>query len=235
MKELFAGLAFTVCLGAAGIYFTGWQAAHPHILQAIMAVSLVTTVVLGIGVASAKDAPAGNSGTAVTARIGSQGDVIGQQIVGNTGPVHIGDVHNAAPLPPHAMRDYRAEWINLSRSMRTDCDGRRADWDRNNLLGETWSIKGTNRNMCMAWTRQAGALLLNSPRVSARLSTTVLNEPNDLKRWLQYLKENYRFDLGNTARGVTEDGRVETIQMGSLPDLGEQSAKACIDCSTLET
>ncbi len=61
--------------------------------------------------------------------------------------------------------------------MRNDCNGYRADWDHNNPLGETWAIKGgRNRNICMAWCRQAGALLLAPPKVRSNLPKSVLND-----------------------------------------------------------
>ncbi len=48
---------------------------------------------------------------------------------------------------------------------------------------------GSHRGSCEAWLEQAGALLLKSPNVRNTLSAKVLNEPNDLYRWLHYLKE----------------------------------------------
>ncbi len=44
------------------------------------------------------------AGNSVATTLGTQGAVFGQQVVVSTGSVHIGDLHNAAPLAPHAIQ-----------------------------------------------------------------------------------------------------------------------------------
>jgi hypothetical protein len=231
-----AGVMLTVCGVAAGIYFTDWSSKHPHVLAIVMVSSLVLAMALGaVGMmitnADAKPVDL----TEPAPLISNSGKIYGSQVAGNSGSVHIGDVNHVAPAP-QILRDYRAEWLSLADKMRNDCNGYRADWDHNNLLGETWAIKGgQNRNMCMAWSRQAGSMLLASPRVRANLPESVLNDPDDMSRWLRYLKERYIFEWRSTLEGTTDEGETERIQLGCVPNLGEQSAKACVDCSTNET
>jgi hypothetical protein len=236
LAKALAGVMLTVCGVAAGIYFTDWSSKHPHLLAIVTASSLVLAIALGAVGMMTTSADAKTVSLAEPAQlISNSGTVYGSQVAGNSGSVHIGDVNHVAPTP-HIVRDYRAEWLSLADKMRNDCNGYRGDYDRNNLLGETWAIKGDpNRNMCMAWSRQAGSLLLASPKVRANLPEPVLNDPDDMSRWLRYLKECYIFEWRSTLEGTTDEGETERIQLGCVPSLGEQSAKACVDCSTYET
>ena len=234
-----AGAMLSIGLAAAGLYFAGAANSSGHLLFLIMVSGVGLAVLLAVaGFAidwqqkvSTTASPAAVPASSITTGATNYG----QQIAGNSGNVHIGDVHNTPAQPARPARDFRNEWLALADKVVHNCHFLRADWSMNNILGEQWRVPGgSEKNVCQAWLRQAGAMLLVSPNVREQLSKCVAEDPDDLNRWLRYLKERYIFELGHFLSGVTDDGETEKIQLGTIPDLAGQSHKACIDCSTIE-
>ena len=225
-----------VFLAAVPLYPSTWSHDHPHVIAFMILITLILAVCCSIywllGKRQERSKTSGDVGTMNV--LGSSN--VGHQVAGNVGPVHIGDNFHQASSPPSTQaKDYSAEWRKLADDMRADCRFLRADWSMNNILGESWDVKGAdNRRVCQAWIRRAGKMLLISPAVCRSLPENVRNDPDDLHRWLRYLKERYHFEHSHYLTGTCDDGRKEKIMTGSVPDLAEQSFKACVDCSTYE-
>lgn len=104
-------------------------------------------------------------------------------------------------------------------------------------VGEQWYITDdsqtdggkTGESLC----KFAGAMLLQSPKVSLRLSQKVSSRSDDAWRWLYFLKDKWALEhpgTGNTWAG----GRHMKNQSGSIEDLAAVSARACLECAAEE-
>src|ERR1035437_3157975 len=82
------------------------------------------------------------------------------------------------------------DWENLSQQFSVSCRFLRADsqWS-SDTRAEVWRIAGGERKMCEAFLQKAGAMLLKSPRVRAQLSREIVSEPDNMIRWLLFLKQ----------------------------------------------
>ena len=71
------------------------------------------------------------------------------------------------------------EWQELADKMSTACQGFRADFQVDTKGGfEAWEIKGApHGGICEALVKQAGVMLLRSPRVNAGLTDAIRAEP----------------------------------------------------------
>jgi hypothetical protein len=113
-----------------------------------------------------------------------------------------------------------------------------ASWQKTILLGESWEyLRGGPKDTkeCETLCRQAGTMLLKSPRVSQQLSGAVHSQTDPAWRWYEYLKETTGglSDFGDGV-GIKDGVEVETIVWGSLNELKARSARACVECATLE-
>jgi hypothetical protein len=88
--------------------------------------------------------------------------------------------------------------------------------------------------MCEALLRQAGAMLLKSPKVRAGFSQEVLAENDNLNRWLLYLKQRGLHEVRFPAFEELEDGTEIKHLMGEIKDLPNSSAQVCIEFAATE-
>lgn len=106
-------------------------------------------------------------------------------------------------------------------------------WNGEEII-DRWDINGEGYKDCIPLCKKAGAILLDSPRVAAKLSSKVKSEADPVNRWLHYLQENHgavRFDT----HGVTMvAGKRQAVVMGDINELGRESARACRHCSAEE-
>ena len=130
-----------------------------------------------------------------------------------------------------------SEWERMAEKLSQSCRSLRADsqWT-SNTRREVWRIAGGNVGMCSALLGQAGAMLLKSAKVRSQLSEEVLSEPDNVNRWLLYLKQlGFHEIMSGPGYEELEDGTKITHLLGGIGDLPGNSAQACIQCATLET
>lgn len=130
-----------------------------------------------------------------------------------------------------------SDWERMAEKLSQSCQFLRADsqWTTKTRR-EVWTIAGGNNGMCSALLGQAGAMLLKSAKVRSQLTEEVLSEPDNLNRWLIYLKQlGFHAVTDGPGYEELEDGTRIIHLLGGIKDLPGNSARACIECAALET
>ena len=131
------------------------------------------------------------------------------------------------------------DWKELSSQFKQSTPKVRADWyqtrnaETQAIMGESWSIRGSSAE-CEALCKNAGAMLLRSPRVFAQLSESVRSQSDHVWRWLYFLKESKRTTDSAMGHGSTKDGPNTISEFESIEGLASVSATACLECSADE-
>lgn len=132
------------------------------------------------------------------------------------------------------------DWKELSAHFRQSTPKLRADWyqslnaETHAVMGESWSIRGNAPAECEALCKNAGAMLLRSPRVLAKLSENVRSQPDHVWRWLYFLKESNHSKTVGVGQGTMKDGPDTISAFQEIEDLASVSATACLECSADE-
>lgn len=116
-----------------------------------------------------------------------------------------------------------AEWMSES----LDMDGK--------PVGDTWRIRGPYQDeQCEALCQLAGAMLMKSPKLRARLSDKVISRTNDAWRWLYFLAEHPGVARDSGYGDVTVRGFKKEMLHRTIKELAAQSHNACIRCAARE-
>jgi len=128
-----------------------------------------------------------------------------------------------------------SDWERMAEKLSESCRFLRADsqWT-STTRSEDWRIAGGNGGMCEALLRQAGAMLLKSPKVRSGLNQEILSETDNLNRWLLYLKQRGFHRVDFPAHEELEEGTKITHLLGGIRDLPGNSAQVCIECAAME-
>jgi pyrimidine deaminase RibD-like protein len=132
------------------------------------------------------------------------------------------------------------DWKELSSHFKQSTHKVRADWyqtlnaETQAVMGESWSIRGNASAECEALCKNAGAMLLRSPRVLAKLPEKVRSQSDHVWRWLYFLRESKRTEATGVGHGTMKDGPNTISAYESIEDLASVSATACMECSADE-
>jgi hypothetical protein len=131
-------------------------------------------------------------------------------------------------------RDWAGDWKELATQFR-ELTEVMANWSRT-TAGEYWNLVG-NRDAVRridSLRKHAGDLLVASPNVSQGLSAELPTYPA-ADRWLFYLKAaTGQFQTTGFGSEQLQTGGTFTCLIGSIVDLGEVSANACMECASQE-
>jgi hypothetical protein len=139
--------------------------------------------------------------------------------------------------PTITTRDWPGDWKELEGRFRQCAkSGVYAEFFQEAPGGtEHWTILAPSRpadgSDCRSLCKLAGRLLVKSPGVSRSLSIDLRSEPDDVLRWLYFLKGNN--GLTNIINGnrIDHGEVVATSVTGRIMDLANMSARACIECA----
>jgi hypothetical protein len=131
------------------------------------------------------------------------------------------------------------QWSELADRFKEVPDEIGAEWylEGYDESKERFSFSGDS-GKCCSLCRQAGVLLLRSPRVSASLATDVKNEEHPIVRWLKFISDKPDVFTGHRDVHVrmysTEIGQCERLSTASISMLASVCERVCIDCMTDE-
>jgi len=130
------------------------------------------------------------------------------------------------------------EWLEMSDRFKEFDGGESwALWQRSSRTGEKWWFRGRggmSQVQAEILCRRAAAMLLASPRVSAKLSDFVRGEQDPLVRWLKQLRDTYAPDWTHSVIGVDDEHADEKLESASIDHLTEKSAALCLLLSAEE-
>jgi hypothetical protein len=131
----------------------------------------------------------------------------------------------------------RDEWMMMASEFKSVQDlAVRASWDKN-PHHEGWLLTG-QMPVAIAHTealcQRAGAMLLASPRVAARLSDRVRAHQNPVHRWLQFAREQRLTQMVMLNVSASVHGESIPVEAGYLENVPVVSARVCIECSAEE-
>jgi hypothetical protein len=127
------------------------------------------------------------------------------------------------------------DWEHLAEQFSMACRFLRADSQWTSETGQvTWRIAGGDGKLCEALLFKAGAMLLKSPQVSAKLPKDIISQTDNMDRWLLYLKYRgcHKVDLIGD-EPVSTGSRI-FHEFGCIRNLATDSARICIECSAFE-
>jgi hypothetical protein len=131
-----------------------------------------------------------------------------------------------------------ADWKELSvRFKQLSGNRSRADWTRTSCEGvevdAQWRLVG-GADGCEQLCTLAGAMLLKSPNIRADLPDDIKSQPNDVWRWLYFIKDK-RWLIKRVMHGEGVDDATHHITlMESIEMLAHNSARACVECEARE-
>lgn len=142
--------------------------------------------------------------------------------------------HRAAPIT-------RDDWMDMSRQFAALRDRKQpalyeppvlATWSQA-AEGESWALNGPTEILreLQALCKRAGAMLLKSPNVAAKLSPKVLAYEDPVNRWLEFLRTQPRVEPRFTGSGIVYGTATKSETFESLAAL---SAVVCVSCSAEE-
>jgi hypothetical protein len=134
------------------------------------------------------------------------------------------------------VRDWAGDWKELAANFR-DIAGHRisANYSRTSA-GEYWDVAGNNDAVrrIESLRKHAGDLLLASPKVCKTISAELAAYPAP-DRWLFYLKATTRaYRMTGYGEETLDSGEKFIVLLGSIPDVAEVSANACMECASQE-
>ncbi len=131
-------------------------------------------------------------------------------------------------------RDWAKEWKDLAAAFREIARHRiRADWLLSSA-GESWNLTGGANEAAkrvQSLCKQAGDLLLASPKISATVRTEVASHL-PAYRWRFYVKANTH-SFQHTGYGIEtlEGGGQFNMMTGTITHVAEVSANLCMECA----
>ena len=128
------------------------------------------------------------------------------------------------------------DWERLGQRIGQGCKFLRADTQREkDWPTERWSVTGGSSQVCESLLRKAGAMLLKSANVKETVPDFIAQEPDDLVRWLAYLKYRGHHQSTNYYQYQNDDGTTRFGGvLGSIPHLCQSSSVVCEECSAVE-
>jgi hypothetical protein len=130
------------------------------------------------------------------------------------------------------------EWLEMSDRFKAFDGGEFwALWQHSSRTGEKWWFRGRGgmpQAQAEILCRRAAAMLLASPRVSAKLSDAVRGEQDPLCRWMKQLRDTYAPDWTQSVTGVEDERADEKIESSAIEQLTEKSSALCLLLSAEE-
>ncbi len=136
-------------------------------------------------------------------------------------------------------RDWAGDWKELAGQFRELVKHHIwAQWNRTSA-GESWDITGGGQEVIRrieSLCKHAGDLLLASPKVARSVAPELLSYLAARDRWLFYLKATtraFRQDMGYGVETLPTGDKINLL-FGTIPDLPEVAANACMECAGQE-
>jgi hypothetical protein len=135
-------------------------------------------------------------------------------------------------------RDWNGDWKDLANEFKGYAAfSLRADWHHTSA-GEGWYVSGTDTRIkhgVEVLCRNAGRLLIASPRVSETIPGNIRSLADPMERWFYYLKTKGTFYKANFyGTEQFKDGTVFNAYGGAIESLATASANECLDCAGQE-
>lgn len=141
---------------------------------------------------------------------------------------------------PSDVSAWHTKWREMASEFSKLPGDTRADWYGQvggdvPMVKNQWEFRGGIRKKdCEALCRLEGAMLLKSPKIAQRLSTTVGVQKDNAWRWLYFLKENSGVEKQILMGDGISHGILVKTEMQSINGVSSVSQRICIECAAEE-